>query len=145
MMQWGASFSDHYWNILKLSLKTTAKIGIPIKTPSARDQRENRFVYCAFLHTEKYFRNLVKSTWNHIVFTIFRLIWNQAQVRLVSNQSVHGKYNLIWDRFNKIWWARVGKSTDFGASVSVAFQHTENYFPNRIKSNPNQIVFTMHL
>ena len=28
------------------------------------------------LHTEKYFRNLIKSNRNQIGFTIFRLIWN---------------------------------------------------------------------
>ena len=37
---------------------------------------------CTSPHTEKSFRNLIKSNWNQIVFTIFRLI-------------------LIW--FNKIW------------------------------------------
>ena len=45
------------------------------------------------LHTEKYFRNLIKSTRNQIVFTIFRLIWNPTDVRLVSNQSENGIYN----------------------------------------------------
>ena len=32
---------------------------------------------------------------NQIVFTIFQLIWNQTDVRLVPNQSENGKYNLI--------------------------------------------------
>ena len=30
-----------------------------------------------------------------IVITIFRLIWNRTDVRLVPNQSENGKYNLI--------------------------------------------------
>ena len=34
------------------------------------------------LHTE-FFRNLVKSNWNQIVLTIFRLIWIQTDVRLL--------------------------------------------------------------
>ena len=46
-------------------------------------------------HTEKSFRNLIKPTRNQIVFTIFRLIWNQTDVRLVPNQWENGKYNLI--------------------------------------------------
>ena len=41
-------------------------------------------------HTEKYFRNLIKSTWNQIVFTIFRLIWIQTDVRLVHNGGTSG-------------------------------------------------------
>ena len=54
-------------------------------------------------HTEKSFRNLIKSNRNQIVLTIFRLIWNETDVLLVSNQSVHSKYNLISVRFNAIW------------------------------------------
>ena len=46
-------------------------------------------------HTEKYFRNLIKSIRNQIVFTIFRLIWHQTDVCLVPNQSENGEYNLI--------------------------------------------------
>ena len=55
-----------------------------------------------FLHTEKYFRNLIELNGNQIVFIIFRLIWNQTDVRLVPNQLENGKYNLISVRFNKI-------------------------------------------
>ena len=55
------------------------------------------------VHTEKSFRNLIKSTWNQIVFTMHRLIWNQTGVRFVPNQSVHGKYNLISVWYNTIW------------------------------------------
>ena len=47
------------------------------------------------VHTEKPFRNFIKSIRNQIVFTIFRLIWNKKDVRLVPNQSEKGKYNLI--------------------------------------------------
>ena len=54
------------------------------------------------LDTEKSFRNLIKSTWNQSVFTIFRLIWNQTDVRLDPNQSENGIHNLISGWFNKI-------------------------------------------
>ena len=47
------------------------------------------------IYTEKYFLNLVKSNQNKIVLTIFRLIWNQNQFRLVQNQSENGKSNPI--------------------------------------------------
>ena len=47
------------------------------------------------VHTEKSFRNLIESNQNQIAFTIFRLIWNQRDVRLVPNQFKNGKYNLI--------------------------------------------------
>ena len=46
------------------------------------------------VHTEKSFRNRIKSNRNHIVFSIFRLIWNQMDVRLVRNQSENSEYNL---------------------------------------------------
>ena len=48
------------------------------------------------------FRNLIKSTRNQIVFTIFQLIWIQTDVRLDPNQSENGKYNLISDWFDNI-------------------------------------------
>ena len=54
------------------------------------------------MHTDISFRNLIKSNQNQIVFVIFLLIWNQADVRFVPNQSENGKYNLISVGFNKI-------------------------------------------
>ena len=54
------------------------------------------------LHTEKSFWNIVKWNQNQIVYTIFPSIWNETDVRLVPNQSVRGKYNLISGWFNKI-------------------------------------------
>ena len=54
------------------------------------------------VYTDNFFRNLMKSNRNHIVFTIFRLIWNQTDACLVLNQSEIGKYNLISVWFNKI-------------------------------------------
>ena len=58
-----------------------------------------------FIHqarTEKSFLNLIKSIRSQIVFTIFRLIRNQLDVRLVPNQSLSVKYNLISFWFNNI-------------------------------------------
>ena len=54
------------------------------------------------IRTVKSFRNLVKSNWSQIVYTIFRLIWTQTDVRLGPNQSESGKYKLISVWFNKI-------------------------------------------
>ena len=51
---------------------------------------------------KKCFRNIIKSNRNLMVFTIFRLIWNLTDVRLVPNHSGNGKYNLILIRFNNI-------------------------------------------
>ena len=48
-------------------------------------------------------RNLIKSNRNQNAFSIFRLICNQTDVRLVPNQSKNGKYNLISVWFNKIY------------------------------------------
>ena len=53
-------------------------------------------------HSEKSFRILIKSNRNQIVFTIFLLISNQTDVRLVLNLSENGKYNLISVWFNTI-------------------------------------------
>ena len=39
-------------------------------------QRAIKINYSVHTQTEKYFRNLIKSNRNQIVFTIFRLIWN---------------------------------------------------------------------
>ena len=47
------------------------------------------------VHTEKPFRNLIESNRNKIVFTIFRLISNQTDIRLVPHQSENYQYNLI--------------------------------------------------
>ena len=57
---------------------------------------------CDYVHTEKYFRNLIKSQRNQIVFIIFWLISNQTDVRLDPNQSKNGKYNLILVWINKV-------------------------------------------
>ena len=52
--------------------------------------REEKFKSGICVHTEKSFLNLVKSTRNQIVFTIFRLIWIQMDFRMDPNQSENG-------------------------------------------------------
>ena len=51
---------------------------------------------CVCVRREKSFRSLIKSDRYQIVLTIFRLFWNQNDVRFgQSNQSENGQYNLI--------------------------------------------------
>ena len=45
-----------------------------------------------YIH-RKCFRNLIKSNRNLTVYTIFRWIWNQTDIRLIPNQSEDGEYN----------------------------------------------------
>ena len=60
------------------------------------------FISLSPLYTQKYFWNLIKSNQNQILFTIYRLICNQTDVHLVTNQVKHGKCNLISVCFSKI-------------------------------------------
>ena len=91
-------------------------------------------------HTEKYFRNPIKSTRNQILFTIFRLIWNQTDVHLVPNHSENGKCNLIpvyLTRFRKYicvyisrryWRINYGhKSTVKAPNTSLSFSFILSY------------------
>ena len=66
------------------------------KSPSQSIIAEIRQSSMITIHADKFFRNLIKSNRNQIVFTIFRLIYNQTDVRLVQNKSEIGKYNLIF-------------------------------------------------
>ena len=66
-----------------------------LKTDNNVSPHLGQFLCAIREHTEKSFRNLIKSTRNQNVINIFRLIWNQTDVRLVPNQSENGKYNLI--------------------------------------------------
>ena len=56
------------------------------------------------VHTEKCFRNLIKSNRNQIVFTIFRLIWNSKRTLSVCCSNSIGAWLIqsiaVW--FNKI-------------------------------------------
>ena len=76
-------------------------------------------LHCVSL-TEKYFRNLIKSNPNQILFTMHRLIWNQTDVRLVQNKSVHGKCNLIL-----LWFIRFRK--DFSCVYALGDIHSGDF------------------
>ena len=54
------------------------------------------------IHTEKSFRNHVKSNRYQIVCNILRFILNQTEFHFVSNQSENGRYNLISVHLTKI-------------------------------------------
>ena len=41
-----------------------------------------------YMHTEKYFPNLIKSNRNQILFTIFRVIWNSKQTSVCCSKSM---------------------------------------------------------
>ena len=45
------------------------------------------------MHTEKYFRNTIKSIRNQIVFTILRLIGNQTEFQFLLNLSENDNYD----------------------------------------------------
>ena len=50
------------------------------------------------VHTDKSFRNLIKSNRNQIVITIFQWIWNQTNLCLVPNPSE--MVNTTWFQFD---------------------------------------------
>ena len=52
-------------------------------------------LYLPHIYTEKSFRNIIKSSWNQIVSTVFRLVLIQTDFRLDPNQSENDKWNLI--------------------------------------------------
>ena len=62
-------------------------------------------IFSRFTHTQIFlFEVLLNQTEIIIVFTIFRLIWNQTVVRLVLNQSENGKWNMI-----SFWFVKISK------------------------------------
>ena len=78
-------------------------------------------------------RNLIKWTRNQVIFTIFRLIWNQTDVRLDPNQSENGKYNLISDwliRFLYVYVApEITQTTHFETHKKYSNFFLVNYPP----------------
>ena len=62
---------------------------------------------------EKYFRNLIKATRNQLVFTIYRLIWIQTDVRLDPNQSEDGVAQIsgCFNKISEIFLCAVHKSS----------------------------------
>ena len=78
----------------------------------------------------KYFLQLFQLNQIWIVFTHFRLFWHQAKSFLVPNRFEVCHYNLN----------RVTIQQDSERTFS---QHTEKSFRNLMKSNRNQMVFTI--
>ena len=73
----------------KLTSKCASLNGNEEKIKSNKKQK-SRTLSVRFIsaHTEKCFRNVIKSNRNYIIFTIFRFIWNKTDtVCLVPNQS----------------------------------------------------------
>ena len=84
---------------------------------------------------------LIKSYRNQIVYTIFRLIQNQTDVRLVPNQSVLAKYNLITVLSNRIW--KIFPCVPLGA---LALIWPRCYFHHRqIIALSNEIYYILNL
>ena len=54
------------------------------------------------VHTETFFLNLVKSNQNCSVITLFQLIWQQMEFRLMPNQLEKFNYILKLFGFKKI-------------------------------------------
>ena len=78
-------------------------ITIQIWSDSGRSRKYSTLLTLR-LHTEKSFRNLIKSNRNQIVFTMHRLILTQKGIRLDPNQSENRKYNLI-----SVWFKTISK------------------------------------
>ena len=79
---------------------------------------DNECMYGLDIHADvgthrNHFEILFNQTKIRFLFTIFWLIWNQTDVRLVPNQPENGKYNLISGWFNKIskWFLCVRDSS----------------------------------
>ena len=83
-------------NILIILCKSLKQNKFVISNPRVEFDSDFKDLDGKTAHTGKSFRNLIESTRNQIVFTIFQLIWNQTDVQLVPNQSENGKYNMIF-------------------------------------------------
>ena len=70
-----ASLTRNHLNIhLNIKKMKSRNPWISKKVPECIPYQNRTGIGNETLHTEKHFRNLRKSTWNQIVFTIFRLI-----------------------------------------------------------------------
>ena len=94
----------------------TGKVNKPthgLKKSQNRDNPDWRFknmeVRERGVHTEKSFRNFIKSTRNQIVFTIFRLIWIQTDVTESIERWINSKHcfeltHLSMDFITSVWF-----------------------------------------
>ena len=104
------------------------EICILLLNPSSLD------VVKSSIHTEKSF--IIESNRNKIVFTIFRLLWNQTDFRLVPNQSDNDKnYNISFNNiFEKIYlcaaalWFLLNAPISRGHELNLVKCDTSNIF-----------------
>ena len=82
------------------------------------------------VHTEKYFRNLIKSTRNQIVFTIFQLIWNHINRRMVN--TIWFRVDLI--RFRKYFSAC--RETRLISRVAVRETNVSQHYKSQFEGPP---------
>ena len=82
-------------------------------------------------------RNLIKSNRNQIVFTIFWFVWNQTDVRFVSNQLENGKYNLISGWLSKIFLCAYRKFIFYSSAVRETRVSRYNGGKSRYTLNPS--------
>ena len=90
------------WNYLRIFVQFIFKRKLSLRSHFFQFERYQKSVSLN-VRIEKYFLDLIESTRNQIVFTIFRLILIQMDVRLNPNQSENCKYNLISGGFYKIY------------------------------------------
>ena len=90
-------------------------------------------------HTDKIFRNLIKSNRNQIVFTIFRLIWNQMDIRFILNQSEKGL--IIFNMISKIFLCVFHVNKYFGIFPDACLGKTEKMFSVLNKRGKNVTSF----
>ena len=103
-LKWGpnSGYTLNPWHHSDVMFSRCSR-GCPKFDPHACQERSvsRTAVRLIVVHTHKFFRSLIKSIWIQIVFTNFRLIWIQTDVRSVPNQPENGKYNLISGLFKK--------------------------------------------
>ena len=115
------------------SQNTTRKTSYPSQNTHANmcyyHDKNNCFEMAVFVHTEKSFRNLIKSTRNQIVFTMHRLIWNSKRTS-VWFQLNRKMVNTIWFRFDLII---------FRKNFKISHQRTQFFsFPQWTLSSHHQ-------
>ena len=77
-----------------IRISTTKRTFAKTKRRTSRHGTFCRMRYDGYAHAEESISDSYQFNPNQIVFTIFRLIWNQAKFHLVHNQSKNGIYKL---------------------------------------------------
>ena len=99
---------------------------------------------------QKYSLNLVESTRNRIVFTIFRFILNWTDVCLDLNKPENGKYNLISGWFSKtsekflcVYWEVLHDAFKRCTDILVNWRLSVG-ISTRLASYPRQNIFAIY-